>query len=96
MKTSSFKELQFNSEQEFENWLGETTFKKIFFRDNGQDLMKIHVAQSGEIIYCNMQSSIWNGKFVNMAKLEKGLPIQFWDDTKSDWDTMAFVIAVVR
>lgn len=38
---SQFKEITFKSEAEFNEWLEKTTYKKIFFKDKGQDLMKI-------------------------------------------------------
>lgn len=94
--TPVYKDLTFNSEQEFKQWLSNTTYKKIFFKCKGQDLMKINIAENGEILHANLQSSIWNGRFVNMEILEKGTLIQFWNIEKSRWDVMNFEIAVIK
>ena len=91
---SQFKEITFKSEAEFNEWLEKTTYKKIFFKDKGQDLMKIWIAESGEILHANLQSSIWNGRFVNMENLEKGSFIQFWNG--AGWDIMNFEIGVIK
>lgn len=91
---SQFKEITFKSETEFNKWLEKTTHKKIFFKDKGQDLLKIWIAESGEILHANLQCSIWNGRFVNMENLEKGSFLQLWNGL--DWDIMDFEIAVVK
>lgn len=93
---SQFKEITFRGEAEFNEWLEKTTYKKIFFKDKGQDLMKIWIAESGEILHANLQSSIWNGRFVNMENLEKDSFIQFWNNSKSEWDIMSFEIGVIK
>lgn len=69
---SQFKEITFKSETEFNEWLEKTTHKKIFFKDKGQDLMKLWVSESGEILHANMQSSIWKREYFT-AKAMQGL-----------------------
>jgi len=54
---SQFKEITFKSETEFNEWLEKTTHKKIFFKDKGQDLMKLWVSESGEILHANSNFS---------------------------------------
>ena len=72
-----FRHLKFASEAIFEKWLFENTYKIVEIRDNGQDLIKIWLHSSGEIIYANAQHSIWLGQFVDMSKLAVGLNLDF-------------------
>ena len=94
--TPIYKDLTFNSEQEFKEWLSNATYKKIFFKCKGQDLMMIHIAGNGEILHANLQSSIWNGRFVNKEKIKRDSFIEFWNTEKLEWDVMNFEIAVVK
>ena len=93
---SQFKEITFKSETEFNEWLEKTTQKKIFLKDKGQDLMKLWVSESGEILHANMQSSIWNGRFVNMETLAKNTNLCLWNNQTSEWDVMNFEVGVVK
>lgn len=93
---SKFKEITFKSETEFNEWLEKTTHKKIFLKDKGQDLMKLWVSESGEILHANMQSSIWNGRFVNMETLAKNTNLCLWNNQTSEWDVMNFEVGVVK
>ena len=93
---SQFKELMFKSETEFNEWLEKTTHKKIFLKDKGQDLMKLWVSESGEILHANMQSYIWNGRFVNMETLAKNTHLCLWNNQTSEWDVMNFEVDVVK
>lgn len=93
---SQFKEITFKSETEFNEWLEKTTHKKIFLKDKGQDLMKLWVSESGEISHANMQSSIWNGRFVNMETLAKNTNLCLWNNQTSEWDVMNFEVGVVK
>ena len=74
----------FDSKKEFEKWLKDTTFLEIHFKDFGQDLTKIYVAKSGEILHCNFQANIYNGAFINVteAELYDYGPIQILEDGK--------------
>lgn len=91
-----FKSLKFNSEKEFIEWLTKTTYKKIHFKDNGQDLLIIWIADTGEILHANLQASIWDGKFVNLENMDKNTNIQFWDNLKQQWLTMDFIVDVIN
>ena len=93
---SQFKEITFKSETEFNEWLKKITHKKIFLKDKGQDLMKLWVSESGEILHANMQSSIWNGRFVNMDTLAKNTNLCLWNNQTSEWDVMNFEVGVVK
>ena len=90
-----YKDLEFKTDQEFKKWLSETTDQVIQFKDNHQDLLLIHVAYNGEIIDCNAQSIIWNGKFVNLKGVEIGKPIKFWDNTVRRWKKFDFIVEKV-
>lgn len=93
---SQFKEITFKSQTEFNEWLEKTTHKKIFLKDKGQDLMKLWVSESGEILHANLQSSIWNGRFVNMETLAKNTNLCLWNNQTSEWDVMNFEVGVVK
>ena len=93
---SQFKEITFKTEREFNEWLEKTTHKKIFLKDKGQDLMKLWVAKSGEILNANMQSSIWNGRFVYMETLSKNTNLCLWNNQTSEWDVMNFEVGAVK
>ena len=70
----------FNSQKEFDQWLAKTTFKELILADLGQDMTKIYVAESGEILHCNFHSTIYNGRFVNMAELSEFCPIEILEN----------------
>lgn len=65
----------FSNKAEFNSWLKKTTFKTINLMSLGQDLTKIYVAESGEILHCNFHANIYNGKFINIDKLSSMAPI---------------------
>jgi len=78
--------LKFNSKKEFDKWLKETTFKEIIFADFQQDLLKMWVAESGEILHCDFHSRLYNGKFVNIDELAEFTPLQIL--TNGEWERM--------
>ena len=49
--------------------------QKIYFKDNGQDLLWIAIDDVGIIVDCNMQKSIWRGSQVFLERLEVGKDI---------------------
>jgi len=94
---AQFKELTFKTDKEWKQWLEENTHKRIQFKDNGQDLMVINVSETGEIIDCNMQSMIWNGRFVNLKKIEPDKAIRLWNPISGGkWKTYDFIIESVQ
>ncbi len=74
-KRPQFKTLGFENEEEFNEWLTATTSKTISFEDKGQDMQKIHISQSGEVIHCDFRPELYNGHFVDLEKLETGKPV---------------------
>ncbi|MBP4139653.1 hypothetical protein [Flavobacterium geliluteum] len=58
-----YQELKFNNSMEYFEWLKRTSKTEILFKDSGQDLLKFHVAESGEIIDTDIPSlgNIYNG-----------------------------------
>lgn len=95
-KESKYINLTFNKKAEFDKWLKETSYKTIWFKDNGQDLLKIWVAESGEILHANTQARIWNGKFIDMENISEGKNIRFWNKELQEWDEKTFEIALIR
>jgi len=80
---AKFKDLIFNSYKELNKWLKENTFKVITLKDYGQDIQKIWVHESGEILNCDFYGSIYIGKFIDMKKLVVGNHLNIWDDEKN-------------
>ena len=77
-----YKEKKFSDVQEFKKWLNKTTYKVVKFKDLGQDLLDMYIAKNGEIIHCNLQSYIYNGRFINMNKLKQSIPIEIFENGK--------------
>lgn len=93
---AKFKKLTFNSEKEFNEWLDKTTFVKVFLNQKGQDLTKLWLADSGEVLHANMQAKIWNGKFVNMKTLKQNTNLCFFNENTNEWDVMNFEVGAIR
>jgi len=83
IKKPIYKDVSFESEKEFQAWLKKTTVCEIEFEDHGQDLMKIWIAENGEILHANLQASIWNGRFVDVENLEEFTPIHLYQGSES-------------
>lgn len=79
VNTPQFKELRFETEELFQEWLKATTAKVIRLEDLGQDMQVIHVHETGEILHCDWNSRIYNGKF--MSNPEVGKPLIIDGDT---------------
>lgn len=69
---SKYRNLKFETDKAFKNWLDETATDKIELIDKGQDLTTIWIDQHGEILHCNLQTSVWCGKFVCLSELREG------------------------
>lgn len=68
--------LKFSSIKAFEKWLGQTTKKVITLQDKGQDLQSIYIDSEGEIIHTDFQSKMYIGRFIELASLKIGEPLQ--------------------
>lgn len=80
---AKFKDLKFNSYKELDKWLKENTFKIIILKDYGQDMQKIWVHESGEILNSDFHGTIYIGKFIDIKKLVVGNHLNIWDDEKN-------------
>lgn len=80
-----FKDLQFKSEKKFNNWLNKNTFKRIHLKDVGLDILTIWIYNTGEILHCDFHSRIYNGRFVDLSKLNIGDSINIWDKDKEKY-----------
>ncbi|MDQ8012015.1 MAG: hypothetical protein REI96_06185 [Flavobacterium nitrogenifigens] len=80
--TPQYNELKFDSSEEFLKWLKEKTKTEIFFKDTGQDLIKFHVDEFGEILHTELASlgSIYNGSLLldDTELLLEGDNISVW------------------
>ena len=75
MKRPKFKDLKFENHKELEKWLKSNAKFILEFEDKGQDLLKMWVHKTGEILDCNANQNLYLGEFVDLEKLEKGKPI---------------------
>ena len=66
-----FKNKKFKNEKEFNKWLEEKEYALIEFVDKGQDCIRWHIDEGGEVIHSVWQSRIWNGSIVNLSKLKE-------------------------
>lgn len=75
------KDKKFKDIKSLNLWLKEKAAKKIYFKDNGQDLLECLIDEGGEILSCNLpsQGSIWNGKIVDLSELGIGKEIGLMD-----------------
>ncbi|RWX03389.1 hypothetical protein [Flavobacterium cerinum] len=64
--TPKYKAFKFNNQSEFDIWLEKTTAYVVEFFDDGQDLLKIYVAENNEIIHSEYFGSahLYNGAFI--------------------------------
>lgn len=91
-KISEFKDLRFESQAEFDKWLMKKTHKKILLVDYGQDIRKMNIAKTGEIIYCDFLANIYKGRFVNLWNLNFGNAIELWDNEDQVYDTYPLMV----
>ena len=82
---SKFKNEHLNSRDEFEGWLLAITSKKIQLKDLGSDMQVIYIHESGEILHTDFFSGMYNGRFINIEKLEVGKPIELYDEEKNEF-----------
>lgn len=83
---AKFKDLRFNSEAEFNEWLKEVTHTIIDLEDNGQDMQRIWLHESGEILNCDFHQSFYIGKFVDMQALKIGNPLKVLNKETSQYE----------
>ncbi|MCK9370247.1 hypothetical protein M0R04_10105 [Candidatus Dojkabacteria bacterium] len=78
MKKAKYKNKKFKSKEEFENWLKTYCEIKVVFEDDGQDFLEWFIDKNGEVLHSDFQSSIWNGKMVDLYRIHIGenLPLQ--------------------
>jgi len=61
--------------ENFVKWLTKMSKYKIEFVDNGQDCTGWWIDEGGEVLHAVLQSSIWNGKIVDLKRLKVGKEI---------------------
>lgn len=76
--TAQFKEVRFSTMQEFQQWLDFHAKYKVDFEDRGQDLQQMSIHESGEILHCDFNANIYNGKFVELP-IVQGEAIKVFD-----------------
>jgi len=76
---ADYTDTKFKVKGEFEDWLQKTTRYKIHFKDKGQDCLLWWVDKGGEVLHANLQSTVWNGKLVDLFNLVVGEGIGIMD-----------------
>lgn len=76
---AQFKNTYFLTQKEFRKWLKENSFKTIYLKDLGQDMLTIWIHETGEILHTDFNSGMYSGKFIDMSKLAIGNFIDIWD-----------------
>jgi len=87
---------KFKSEKLFDNWLKKMAVKKIYFRDDGQDFMECWIDGGGEIIHSYLQPFVWNGKIVDLNRLEIGKEIGFLDSDNQQTVFYDFIVEKIE
>jgi len=67
---SRYKTKKFDTKKEFEVWLKKTAKYLVHIEDRGQDFLKWWLDDRGEVLHSDMQSSVWNGKIVDLKVLK--------------------------
>ncbi len=87
-----FKELRFKTEAEFNSWLKKETYMTIDFKGQ-QDLQRVHLHVTGEILHCNLQASIWNGRFILINAAKNNSTVMMSDPyNKNEFTEMSFIV----
>lgn len=77
---AAYIDQKFNSQKDFNEWLGKTAVKKISLSDLGQDMQNIWIDARGEILHCDFHARLYNGKFVNLESLDEFCPIEILEN----------------
>lgn len=87
-----FKDVQFRSKSKYEEWLAKMTYMVLQFADLGQDLSTMCLHNSGEILDCDFNEDIYNGKFVNLHAVYQGEAIEIYNPDSQSWQKMGGLI----
>ena len=82
---SQFKHLKFKTDKELQKWLLKNSYRAIYLQSLGQDMEKIQIHKSGEILDTDFHSKLYVGKFINVDALRVDVPLQIWNDDESNW-----------
>jgi hypothetical protein len=85
MKEAQFINVRFETEKQFEEWLMDKTEFVITLRDHRQDMQKLWVHETGEILCTDFSQRLYVGKFLNVEEFGKGNLLQIWDEKNSKW-----------
>lgn len=88
-KTPQYTGLKFKSKKALRAWLHALKFAVIYLYDKGQDLQVIWIDKEGEILYCEGQSGLWCGKFIDIGRLHVDAPLYILRD--NEWMQMDFI-----
>jgi hypothetical protein len=82
---AKFIDLKFVSSTHLSQWLAKETYKMVDLKDKGQDMQRIWIHKTGEILNADFHSALYCGKFVDLTNLSEGKPIQIWDNESESY-----------
>ncbi len=91
-KTPQFNELRFKTDKQMDNWLASVTHAAIYLVSFGQDMQKIWVHKTGEILHTDFNQDIYIGKFINIEKLAHDRALEIWNDDTECYETYSKLI----
>ena len=74
-----YAKLKFSNEDSFMKFLSHAAKQVLHFKDRGQDIQKMWIAESGEIIHTALPQKRMIGLFVKRQTLHINRPILVWD-----------------
>ncbi len=91
-KTSQFKEVRFKTDKQMDNWLASVTHAAIYLESFGQDMQKIWVHKTGEILHTDFNQEMYIGRFINIEKLAHDRALEIWDNETETYETYGKLI----
>jgi hypothetical protein len=91
-KEPQFKDLKFSSKKLLTAWIQKVGYAAIYLKSFGQDMQKIYVHKSGEILNTDFNQEIYIGKFINMEKLAFDRCLEIWNNDTECYETYGKLI----
>ncbi len=95
---AKYKDLKFENEAKFKDWLNKTATQLIQIEDAGQDFLQFWIDECGEILHtAPFGGHLWNGTFVDLKKLHLVKPLQLKGVTGyENGYTMAYSVVKIQ
>ena len=92
---AKYKDLTFETEDKFVEWLKETATREIIFKNHRPELLSLWIDDEGEILNFNgmVFKELWLRGFVNINQLEIDRNILVSDPLREGvWNKMKFIV----